>query len=450
MSKELDKILRDKLYGLEADRPIPSWQEMQRRMTLSENAAGTPSRRPHRWMAYAGAAALVALMLGVGMLVFRPSESDLQADLTPLTVPDMSLPGLEQAQVVEPIEAPRSETPSVLSRLFQSAQSVTAVTAPQQNPLLTAKTEPTVLEGFDIQIAAESLFADDSPVARSSASASRYMPRESNLYAGTRTASSSGRSALDWDKYARRKESSPWMLSAFTSAFASSQKNTALYSFGPNVSWKNPEFNYADDPTNPVDEAGSGAVAIVDQIQQNFIANFSKISGMQLDHRFPISVGLSVKKHFKNRWGIESGLTYTYLESTGEGSLSELESYNLRQQVHYLGIPLYVSYSLYNTDRWDIYLNGGFMAEVALAATQRARMYYSGKLLNTLNQDLDASGVLWSTSMGGGISYYMLDNFGIYLEPAASYYFPNAKQPVTYRTQNPWSFNVRLGLRVKF
>ena len=51
---------------------------------------------------------------------------------------------------------------------------------------------------------------------------------------------------------------------------------------------------------------------------------------------------------------------------------------------------------------------------------------------------------------GSNISYDFVRNFGIYLEPGANYYFPNANHPQSYWTDNPWSFNVRVGFRFKF
>ena len=175
----------------------------------------------------------------------------------------------------------------------------------------------------------------------------------------------------------------------------------------------------------------------------------TRLSGMKYKHNFPISFGLGVKKHFNNRWALETGLVYTYLESNGEMEASGF-LYKARQQVHYLGIPLYASYSLFNNNRWDVYLTGGFMAEVGVGGQQRIRMYFENDAQSTHYQDLNPKGLLWSTTLGGGVTYYMVDRFGVYLEPGASYYFANDRQPITYRTENPWSFNVRLGFRFKF
>ena len=51
--------------------------------------------------------------------------------------------------------------------------------------------------------------------------------------------------------------------------------------------------------------------------------------------------------------------------------------------LHYLGIPLYASYSLFNNQRWDVYLTGGFMAEVGVGGEQRIRMYFENDAQST-------------------------------------------------------------------
>ncbi|MFQ8806877.1 MAG: outer membrane beta-barrel protein [Alistipes indistinctus] len=98
--------------------------------------------------------------------------------------------------------------------------------------------------------------------------------------------------------------------------------------------------------------------------------------GRNLKHRFPISVGVNVKKRLTDRWGIETGLVYSYLESSGD--LDAEYTYRYKQKIHYLGIPLNLSYSLYQNKRLDIYLQGGGMAEMALSAHGYTRIFNHG------------------------------------------------------------------------
>lgn len=427
MSQErFEKILHDKLYDLETDQKVPSWHDMQRRMNLSERASGvSPRTGRRRWMAYSAVAALLALMLGTGLHYYRTAAPEMVAETYKLgDTLDMTLPGIDQAVSVASIEAASQDINSTLGNLFKTAKSVTVLTTAQRNPLHTTDNEPTLVEGFDIKLAAESLLADDLSVRKSKMPEKQNNPQRSNtVRAHNDPSAGTFGGGFNWDRYAQRREQrNNWQLSAFTNTFASSDKS------GNSGRFDTPRISA--------------------MVNANYLHG-GRLAGMKLRHHFPISVGLGVKKHFNDRWALETGLVYSYLESSGEkeepGYL-----YKARQQVHYLGLPLYASYSLFNNNRWDVYLSGGFMTEVALSAQSRIRMYIDGDAQSTSYDDLKPKGLLWSTTMGGGVTYYMVDKFGVYLEPGASYYFSNDRQPLTYRTEHPWSFNVRLGFRVKF
>ncbi len=427
MNDQFEKILQSKLYDLKADQPVPAWHEMQRRMTLSENEKGPAQRPPrYRWIAYA-AAVLLAIGVGIGLYHFETTAPEQLADIQlPEDSLNMSLPGIEQAIPVESLKVSHQEINSALGSLFKSAASVTVVNTPQRNPLHNLQTQPTLVEDFDISLATESLLADDLTVQPFKAESSvEKEPAPRSRVDNQRTRASFG-GGFDWDRYKKQHPQESWQLAAFTSTFASADNTKTSGRF--------------DTPK----------ILLSSMVDADYLNSMStRLSGMKFKHHFPISVGLGVKKHFKNRWALETGLVYTYLESSGEMEASGF-LYKARQQVHYLGIPLYASYSLFNNQRWDVYLTGGFMAEVGVGGEQRIRMYFENDAQSTHYQNLHPKGLLWSTNLGGGVTYYMLDRFGVYLEPGASYYFSNDRQPITYRTENPWSFNVRLGFRVKF
>ena len=130
--------------------------------------------------------------------------------------------------------------------------------------------------------------------------------------------------------------------------------------------------------------------------------------------------------------------------------LSAAFNYSYSQRLHYLGIPVSISYSMLNSKRWDLYLNGGGMAEIALSAKGVTKIYEGDTFASRNTSSLGAKGLVWSLNAGLGIGYNFIDNFGIYLEPGVSYYFDNNKQPESYRTVHPFMFNMNAGLRFKF
>lgn len=425
MNDQFEKILRNKLYDLSADQSVPSWHEMQRRMTFAENTLG-PSKRPprYRWIIYA-VATLIAISLGIGLYRYESTPSEQVADIhLPEDSLDMSLPGIEQAIPVESLKVSHQEINSALGNLFKSATSVKVVNIPQHNPLHISQTQSAQVEDFDISLMAESLLADDLTVQPFVPETETKTPKHTARVYNEHSQTLGG--GFDWDRYMDRRQREGWQVSAFTSTFASADNSKTSGHF--------------DTPK----------ILLSSMVDADYLNSMSaRLSGMKYKHNFPISFGLGVKKYFNNRWALETGLVYTYLESNGEMEASGF-LYKARQQVHYLGIPLYASYSLFNNNRWDVYLTGGFMAEVGVGGQQRIRMYFENDAQSTQYQDLHPKGLLWSTTLGGGVTYYMLDRFGVYLEPGASYYFANDRQPITYRTENPWSFNVRLGFRFKF
>lgn len=167
-----------------------------------------------------------------------------------------------------------------------------------------------------------------------------------------------------------------------------------------------------------------------------------------MDHKFPVSVGLNVRKYLAPRLGIETGLVYSYLSSQAE--IEGAFSYRYSQKVHYLGIPLSLTYSVLDNKRFDIYFIGGFMAEKAIAARGTTKIYDGSTLVSSVTDKLSAKGLFWSAHLGTGVSYNFADHFGLFVQPEISYYFRNDRQPLSYRTENRWNVNLRMGLRYNF
>lgn len=428
-----DDILHSKLQDPEAGYAVPSWNEMERRLVLSENAAGVVRKRSLGRSVKYSIAAAIALLIGFGVYQFGRHSGEMVASLQEGTVSKGgSLPALEQAMKADMIANTEPLNDPALEKLFRSVRSVTPVQPTQsaQNPLHRAMVsaglnvpqepsawpEPTVLSPDEI----EGPDRTDEPYLAQGPQTSDQSPFTRSQTDGV-DRKASYRNGFDWNSGLKPQRRS-WMVSAYTSAHASGTSDVKLLR-------SQTAFNAA-------------------LVESNYTKNAVTFIGRNLKHRFPISVGVNVKKRLTDRWGIETGLVYSYLESSGD--LDAEYTYRYKQKIHYLGIPLNLSYSLYQNKRLDIYLQGGGMAEMALSAHGYTRIFNHGVFASDIDDKLPASGVLWSVGLGAGISYDFVQNFGLYLEPGANYYFPNSNQPRSYRTDNPWSFNVRVGFRFKF
>jgi hypothetical protein len=163
-------------------------------------------------------------------------------------------------------------------------------------------------------------------------------------------------------------------------------------------------------------------------------------------HRPPLSVGLSVRKTLSEYVSIESGLTYSYLYSTFESKAPQREA---SMTLHYLGLPVYLSFDLIPRSRgaWGLYLSAGGMVEKGLTAHYMQNVYNFDKnvvIQRASNEKID--GLQWSVQAALGVSYRLHRNYSLFLEPKVSYYLDN-NQPLNARTEHPFVPGLNIGLR---
>lgn len=152
------------------------------------------------------------------------------------------------------------------------------------------------------------------------------------------------------------------------------------------------------------------------------------------DHHRSYSFGITVSKNVTQRLSLQSGLVATTL-------LSDITLYNknqMQQRVQYLGIPLQLNVSLYETTHWQIYASAGGRVDQPLKC-KRAGM------------DIECKQLQWSASTALGVQYMFTRRIGLYAEPHLSYYFDNgtSKQTPTLFTEHPLNFNLQAGLKIR-
>lgn len=164
-------------------------------------------------------------------------------------------------------------------------------------------------------------------------------------------------------------------------------------------------------------------------------------------HKFPLSLGLSLDIPLAGRLSLSTGLVYSYLESNTRQEPNM--EYRYTQQSHYLGLPLNLSYRFFDSRRVDLYATAGGMIEGALSSRGISEVYSHGNRISITKSNLDAPGLLVSFNAGVGVNVNIIPSFGLYLEPGITHYIPNSNHPISYRTQSPVAFNLRVGFKLK-
>lgn len=165
-----------------------------------------------------------------------------------------------------------------------------------------------------------------------------------------------------------------------------------------------------------------------------------------IKHYQPISLGVSAKYNFNERWSLASGLTYTILSSqlhSGTGN----HYYNSQQTLHFIGIPLNVNYTVWQNDKISAYISGGGLVEKNVSGTLSTDVVIDNKLETQSRDKISVKPLQWSVNSAVGIQYKLAKNIGIYAEPGIAYYFKNDSPVETIYKEKPLNFNVRLGLR---
>lgn len=176
--------------------------------------------------------------------------------------------------------------------------------------------------------------------------------------------------------------------------------------------------------------------------------NRDQASKTEVHHRMPITVGASFRWNFASRWALETGLAYTLLSSDlRSGNEAYLEE---EQKLHYLGIPLKLHRSLFDS-RWvSVYASAGGMAEKCVSAS-RDVVYVNGmSSRETEHNSLHIREWQWSVSAAAGIQVNFTPQIGLYAEPGIAYYFDDGSDVETIRKEHPLNFNLQVGLRFSF
>lgn len=154
-------------------------------------------------------------------------------------------------------------------------------------------------------------------------------------------------------------------------------------------------------------------------------------------HHQPISVGLQVGFGIAPRLRLTTGVVYTKASSEFIVSAHNNETVTT-QELHYVGIPLNLSYEVWGTKQFHTYVTVGGEGDVNVKN-------------NTKTDDVCVSSkrdrMQWSGKASVGAQFDVIPQLGIYVEPGAKYYFDNGSQIENTFKDKKLNFNFQFGLR---
>lgn len=172
----------------------------------------------------------------------------------------------------------------------------------------------------------------------------------------------------------------------------------------------------------------------------------------EYSHKMPVKIGASIRYDFNKFLGIESGLTYSFLSSdlkTGEEGAVSGWSKGV-QSMHYLGIPLNLSFNIFSSRYFNAYVTAGGLIEKCVRGSLKTDEYLDGKYHGSSSTSLKQKGLQWSVNGAAGIQVNILPQLGLYMEPGVSHHFSNNSKVRTIYSDKPTDFSLSFGLRYTF
>ncbi|MBE6247962.1 MAG: hypothetical protein E7106_01745 [Prevotella sp.] len=145
---------------------------------------------------------------------------------------------------------------------------------------------------------------------------------------------------------------------------------------------------------------------------------------VEAKHRMPVTLGLSVHYQLNACLALLTGVNYTYLYS--EFSKPLYPNVYREQKLHYLGIPVGLSWLFWKTSGFSFYLSGSAM----------------------LQKCLNEKPWQWSVNASAGAEYAITPLVGIYLQPSLGYYFHDGTSFEHYYKEHPLAPSIEFGLRL--
>lgn len=163
-------------------------------------------------------------------------------------------------------------------------------------------------------------------------------------------------------------------------------------------------------------------------------------------HDKPITFGISLTKSLGRNWSLETGLQYSILKSQfymGENGYSIAS----KQKVHYLGIPLRVSYNWIDYKRLSAYTSAGVALHIPVYGKVSSNYLTNWQCAYSESKHFTPT-LQWQTGVGIGLQYKLAPNTSLFVEPTFNWFIPSGSDTHTIWTEHPFMFTCPFGLRI--
>lgn len=173
---------------------------------------------------------------------------------------------------------------------------------------------------------------------------------------------------------------------------------------------------------------------------------YSNEEQLKFKHKMPISAGITVEKRWKNDWGIESGIMYTLLRSTYS---TESNTQQGEQELHYIGIPVNVTYRFAQVKMLGFYAAAGPKIDFNVSG-KRTESIENSYAKSNASESVRDKKPQFSLQLRLGVACTIVNHLELYVEPSLAYYIDNKGDIPDLWKERPLNFVLQFGLRTGF
>ena len=399
---QFNNILRNKLQDFEVPPAPNSWNAIVEKLPDA-----MPARTITPW--YYAAAAVATLLIASSALTLLMNNKSV--------IP--TSPVLTETIEIQSKEKKQSPTPTASKPLAQK-EWVAVAKQQKAKAVQTANIEPAANSATPVAAAMPQQIASNSTTNNQPAAAARSTQ-------STRRYSNS------------RQQNSAIKKVAATSATQKARK----WSFGMSggnigTGTSGSMNNYALRNTYKVDDR---------LMLMNNVASPMQSSTPKTDikHHRPISFGLGIGRALNDRFSLQSGLVYSFMSSDWQTNGTYHAETN--QKLHFIGIPLSISYKIAEWNKFVAYASAGGMGEINIAGKMKNTLFSETKEINTIRENTRMKELLWSLNARVGVSYPVIRFVNVFAEAGVDYYFDNGSIIETAHSEKPFSASFQVGFR---
>lgn len=177
-------------------------------------------------------------------------------------------------------------------------------------------------------------------------------------------------------------------------------------------------------------------------------------------YKRPVKVGLSVGYRLSDRWNLYSGMTYSYLSQTT--TYDNMPAVREKQRLHYVGVPLGVSYTIAQRGRLRAYASAGMEVQklvsgrrtttgiAATSTTDNLSATRSAPSTVTVREHIHESRPQFSVGAAVGAELRLLPHVSAYVEPSVTHYIDNGSSVDNYFKDKKTRVGIGAGFRLGF